>query len=100
LDKAEELRQFKKSKERIIDKMKNDLHFTYCGGLFFADSNLVNFIKIMIDENYQDFVIIDMYDNPIKIENPQEFYRKSLTHMVSVSNECYLKMNNLKDNNE
>lgn len=67
------------------------------GGVFLAQSELITFVKSVVDMGYDgEFVLIDKNNNPIQIDNIKTFLIDILDKYSSASNEYYTKMQQIK----
>lgn len=64
-------------------KLQNDLTFSVNGGIFIADRNLISFVSALLNTGNTQSIILDVNENPIKIENLEEF----LDELISLYNE-------------
>jgi hypothetical protein len=56
------------AKRTLREKYQARLIFGHCGGMFQATPEMISFLNLYAD---QDIVILDLYENPIKV-NAQE----------------------------
>lgn len=78
---------------------KADAQLTYgCnGGLFKIDHSLITFVQMLIDQDrIKNVVILDSNQNPILIENMEDFKDELFDRYFSVVNEFYAKVSDLK----
>jgi len=71
--------------------------FGYNGGMFIANTELVQFAKLMIDENKIKHPILDKNNNPIMIEDFHDFYAILLGRYTEILNEYYVEYEKLKN---
>lgn len=61
-------------RKTLKEKLQGRLTFGYSGGVFYIDRTLITFVQMLLDQGRTGNVpIIDSNDNPIMIENLQEF---------------------------
>lgn len=94
LQKALEFSKYMESirieKENIRAKFLNAIMFSYGGGRFRIDKNLLTFLSSEIHIHKQtDTFLEDENNNPIFIENIQEFYDKCRLKYYEALNEWY-----------
>lgn len=79
-------------------KEKNDasLTFGYNGGIFKIDRSLLLFTQMLIDQQRPDSVILDVNDNPILIENLQEFRDKIFEKYFTTTYNYYTEYQKIK----
>ena len=56
-------------------KTQSLLSYSINGGTFTIDVPLITFCKQLIDEGHKDVVLLDIYNNPIKVE-VEKFYEE------------------------
>lgn len=78
--------EYQINKKILNEKIQTDLHFTHGGGLFKATPELIAFVHAW---SGQDMYMADTYDNPIHIENREEFYKIACQHYHRVMNEWH-----------
>lgn len=60
-------------KQQIKNRVKQILTVHYNSGVFTADQQTISFIKTMIDLGYNKLVVQDNNENPININNMNDF---------------------------
>ena len=82
------------NKRILREKILTDLHFTYNGGLFKADTAQYTFV-IMWQGDPGALFLEDTYGNPIKIDQ-KEFVKLSTEHYQRVMNRWHDEHEQLK----
>lgn len=79
-------------------KAKTETLLTYSinGGTFAIDQSLITFCKLLLDEQMTETVLLDVYENPIMVENLKEFYDDIFSRYFEVINEYYIEYEKLK----
>jgi hypothetical protein len=76
-------------------KTQSLLSYSINGGTFTIDRTLLNFCKLLIDEKQTEAVLLDIYNNPIKIE-VKSFYDEVLSRYFEVTNDYYAEYEKLR----
>ncbi|NJO58815.1 MAG: hypothetical protein HC836_10835 [Richelia sp. RM2_1_2] len=76
--------------------LNESLQYSNYGGTFKITPQLMVFVKLLVDNHYQASVIIDEYNTPILVENLQEFLETLLEIYATVTNEYYVKFQELR----
>ena len=76
-------------------KTQSLLSYSINGGTFTIDRSLINFCKLLLDENQTESVLLDIYQNPIKI-NVKDFYEEILSRYFEVTNDYYVEYEKLR----
>jgi hypothetical protein len=87
--------------QKKILKEKIDARLTYGvnGGIFKIDRSLLTFVQMFIDQGRTNNVpLIDVNDNPIMIENLEEFRDEIVDRYYDTVLEYYTEYQNLKKN--
>lgn len=95
LDFANYRHTIQKKREIIKTWISNSLHYSENGGTFFIDSNLIVFVGRLKDEEEQEFIIFDMYENPITIQ-VDEFYKNIKRRYREVANHASVQYKKLQ----
>jgi hypothetical protein len=64
------------NKKLAREAVKTNLHFTYNGGMFLANPELLSFVATWPED---DLILADVYENPIKVARA-EFYVLAKQH--------------------
>ncbi len=67
---------FENQKEKLKEILKGQLLHPYNGGFFQIDPELFFEVKLYLDENKKRITLLDLYTNPIDIDNVEEFYKE------------------------
>jgi hypothetical protein len=90
---------FELQKKTIKEKLEAKLTFGYNGGLFKIDSDLICFIDFLIRHGRESNVpILDSNNNPILIENINNFKIEILDRYFSGCNSYFEDLEKLKKN--
>jgi hypothetical protein len=76
-------------------KTQNLLSYSVNGGTFTIDLQLITFCKQLIDSGKSDVVLLDCYQNPIRVELG-EFYDEILSRYFEVTNDYYIEYEKLR----
>ena len=76
-------------------KTQSLLSYSINGGTFTIDRTLLNFCKLLLDEQQTDAVLLDIYNNPIKIDI-KSFYSEILSRYFEVTNDYYAEYEKLR----
>ena len=74
-------------KQSAKQRAENMLQVQYGNSLFKADQTLINFVQAMKAEGYTPFVVSDVHDNPVQIEDSETFLEKLISAYASAMNE-------------
>jgi hypothetical protein len=76
-------------------KTQSLLSYSINGGTFTIDRTLLNFCKLLLEEQQTEAVLLDIYNNPIKIE-VKSFYDEVLSRYFEVTNDYYAEYEKLR----
>jgi hypothetical protein len=76
-------------------KTQSLLSYSINGGTFTIDRPLLNFCKLLLEEKQTDAVLLDIYQNPIKV-NVESFYEEILSRYFEVTNDYYAEYEKLR----
>lgn len=76
-------------------KTENLLSYSINGGTFQIDMPLLTFCKQLLDDEHEEVVLLDVYNNPIKVE-VAEFYKEIKTRYFEVTNDYYAEYEKLR----
>ena len=76
-------------------KTQNLLSYSINGGTFVIDLPLLTFCKQLIDLKHKDAVLLDSFDNPIKVEL-KTFYKEISSRWFEVTNDFYVEYEKLR----
>ena len=83
-------------KQSAKQRAENMLQVQYGNSLFKADQTLINFVKTMKDEEYSPFVVNDVHDNPVQIDDSEIFLEKLISAYASTMNEYIISHEKIK----
>lgn len=76
-------------------KTQSLLSYSINGGTFTIDRPLITFCKTLLDSGKTSAVMLDIYDNPIKVDL-EDFYSEILSRYFEVTNEYYIEYEKLR----
>lgn len=76
-------------------KTQSLLSYSINGGTFTIDIPLITFCKQLLDDNYTDVILLDIYNNPIKID-VKTFYDEIHSRYFEVTNDYYAEYEKLR----
>jgi len=76
-------------------KTQSLLSYSINGGTFTIDLTLITFCKQLINEDQNEVVLLDIYNNPIKIK-VDTFYDEILSRYYEVTNDYYAEYEKLR----
>jgi hypothetical protein len=76
-------------------KTQSLLSYSTNGGTFTIDRTLLNFCKLLLEEKQTEAVLLDIYNNPIKVE-VKSFYDEILSRYFEVTNDYYAEYEKLR----
>lgn len=79
----------------LKNRLSESLSFTFNGGLFIADQNLISFINAAKVRNLTEFYILDSMDQPIHITDSDDFSKLAWEQNQKAMNEYYLAVDRL-----
>lgn len=84
--------------QKEISKLKllNNLVYSLNGGTFIADRNLISFVATLLSFKKNDAIILDTNDNPIKIDNLEEFLEELIGLYYESMNDHLIEYNKIK----
>ena len=80
------------AKQNEIEKALSRMTVAYVGHLFIANVETITYVSCL-KQHAESFVILDTNQNPVLIENPEEFLNKLITKNQEVLN-LYLQASN------
>jgi len=101
LKRALDFANYRKTLESQIkilkDKLQSNLTIGHDGGIFYIDSNLINFIDFLIRKNRLENVpVLDVNQNPILIKDVSDFMDKILDAYFASTTDYILEFEKLK----
>ena len=82
-------------KAQLKAKTQSLLSYSINGGTFTIDIPLLTFCKQLIDEGHNDVVLLDIYENPIKVDI-ENFYDEISSRYFEVTNEYYAEYEKIR----
>ena len=76
-------------------KTQSLLSYSINGGTFTIDISLITFCKQLIDDSQSDVVLLDIHNNPIKVEL-EKFYDEIQSRYFEVTNDYYAEYEKLR----
>jgi len=76
-------------------KTQSLLSYSINGGTFTIDIPLITFCKQLLDQNQKETVLLDVYNNPIKIDI-KDFYNEIESRYFEVTNDYYVEFEKLR----
>jgi hypothetical protein len=76
-------------------KTQSLLSYSINGGTFSIDRTLINFCKLLLDEQQAKAVLLDIYNNPIMVD-VKSFYDEILSRYFEVTNDYYAEYEKLR----
>lgn len=63
-------------RKNLRHKLENKMTFVFNGGSFKVDMILINFVHLLVQKNVESAILLDKNQNPIEIQNIQDFFDK------------------------
>ena len=76
-------------------KVQTLLSYSINGGTFQIDQVLISFVKTLLDQEHTEAVLLDIYNNPIKVELA-EFLEEITSRYFEATNEYHAEYEKLK----
>tara|TARA_R110000803_G_scaffold166037_1_gene229395 strand:+ start:62 stop:409 length:348 start_codon:yes stop_codon:yes gene_type:complete len=76
-------------------KTQSLLSYSINGGTFTIDLILITFCKQLIDNSQTEVVLLDIYNNPIKVD-VESFYEEIISRYYEVTNNYYAEYEKLR----
>ena len=76
-------------------KTQSLLSYSINGGTFTIDLTLITFCKQLIDNGQTEVVLLDIYNNPIKVD-VESFYEEIISRYYEVTNNYYAEYEKLR----
>lgn len=83
-------------KQNLKQRMNTMLTIGYMSSLFTARLELLNFVKQLIDVGVERYIFLDDNENPILVNNLEEFHNKLFSAYTEALNEYYVENEKLK----
>jgi len=82
-------------RDAIRAKAESLLNYSINGGTFTIDRTLIAFCKTLIDEQLEECILLDDYNNPIRIDL-LVFYEEILSRYSETTNDYYIEYEKIK----
>ena len=89
-------RTIKNQIDLIKLKMKKKLQFSIHGGSFELTSDFIVYVKSYADQGVYRAIFLDQFENPVQVDNVEEFYDKVHSIRRNVLNEFYEEFEKLR----
>ena len=76
-------------------KVQTLLSYSINGGTFQIDQILISFVQTLLDQEHTEAVLLDIYNNPIKVEL-EEFLEEITSRYFEATNEYHAEYEKLK----
>lgn len=100
LEKALEFANYRTTLSNQKRNIRSRMHVLqsvqYKSGSFVADEKTISFVDALIRSDKNNAIIIDTKENPIEIEDMQEFKDKLISAYIEASNEYKIQMDKIK----
>lgn len=83
-------------KEDIKTKFNTMLLYSCNGGSFKVTTELLCFVKLILDSGKSNIVLVDLNNNPVEIVEIQKFYNDILSKYVEATNYYNFEYNKLR----
>lgn len=77
-------------------KVQTLLNYSINGGTFDISQELISFVKLLLDREYTDAVLLDVYNNPIKVDDLNDFLDEILSRYFEAVNEYHAEYQKLR----
>lgn len=81
--------------EALRAKTQSLLSYSTLGGTFTIDRTLISFCKTLLHDGNTSAVLLDIYDNPIKVDL-EEFYEEIVGRYNEVTNDYFVEYEKLR----
>lgn len=100
LEKALEFSNYRQTlnirRKTLKEKIEGQLTYGHNGGIFKIDRNLLTFVEILNSKGRKTAILLDINDNPILIEDLEEFKDEIFDRYFTATNEYYEEYQSLK----
>lgn len=83
-------------KQNLIQRMRNQRTVLFNNGMFIADPTTIAFVKALIDQGYEEAIVIDSKDIPIKVQDLKDFLDKLMDANFKATNEYFVANEKVK----
>lgn len=81
---------------KVFTEYKENIVIGYNGGMFYSDINFLGQIKTLIDSGKNEYIILDLNNTPIEINDLNDFFNKCLSLNEKSLEIYYEKVKNIK----
>lgn len=82
---------------QTIHRQKNNLKlraqelltYSFSGGIFRINQELIGFVFALLQDGHDQAVLLDIHENPILVDNLEDFYDEIKSRYFEVINEYY-----------
>lgn len=85
-----------RQKQNLKLRLENLLTYAYNGGMFKISQELISFIDALLRKEVNEVVLVDSRENPVKINDLQDFYDTILGLYFEATNEYHLEYEKLR----
>lgn len=89
-------RTLSNQKKNVASRMKVLQTVHQNNGVFLADATTIAFVNALLQSGKKSAILIDTKENPVEIENLQDFLELLTGHYVEATNEYKVQMDKLK----
>lgn len=83
-------------KQNLIQRMRNQRTVLFNNGMFIADPTTIAFVKTLIDQGYEESIMIDSKEVPVKITDLKDFLDKLIDANFKATNEYFVANEKVK----
>jgi|TARA_B110000858_G_scaffold198385_1_gene264481 hypothetical protein len=77
-------------------KVQTLLNYSVNGGTFEISQTLISFVGTLLTQNHTDAVLLDVYNNPIKIDDLNKFLEEITSRYFEATNEYHVEYTKLR----
>jgi hypothetical protein len=85
-----------RQKENLKLRLENLLTYAHNGGMFKISQELISFVDALLRKEINEVVLIDTRENPVKIDNLQEFHDTIIGLYFEATNEFHAEYEKLR----
>lgn len=89
-------RTLSNQKKNVVSRMRVLQTVHHNTGVFFADASTIAFVNALLQAGKKSAILVDTKENPIEIENLEDFLELLVGHYVEATNEYKVQMDKLK----
>jgi hypothetical protein len=83
-------------KQNLKLRLENLLTYAHNGGMFKITQELISFVAALLQREVTEVVLVDSRENPVKIDNLEDFYDTILSQYFEATNEYHLEFEKLR----